>query len=218
MSRPNSRERADALLIDLDGVLRVFTPGHAAVVEQRFGLPAGSIAATVLHWGRVRPAITGAVSHEQWLAGAAQALADEAPSAEVAREAVRAWAADRGALVPVVRELVREVRAAGLPVALATNSTDVLDADLARFGLLDEFDAVVNSSVVGHHKPTGEFFTAACAAVGTPPGRCLLVDDDDRMVRGARVAGLSAYRYTGPEGLRYVRAVLARPRAEGART
>jgi putative hydrolase of the HAD superfamily len=37
----------------------------------------------------------------------------------------------------------------------------------------------------------------------------LFVDDDDRMISGARVAGLPAYRWSGPEGLRYVRAALA---------
>ena len=53
---------------------------------------------------------------------------------------------------------VREVRAAGLPVGLATNATDRLDADLARLGLVGEVDVVVNSSAIGVHKPAPEFF------------------------------------------------------------
>jgi putative hydrolase of the HAD superfamily len=34
------------------------------------------------------------------------------------------------------------------------------------------------------------------------------VDDDDRVVRGARAAGLSAYRWTGPQHLTYLRKAL----------
>ena len=73
---------------------------------------------------------------------------------------------------------------------------------------------MVNSSVLGTHKPTPEYFAAACAAVGTPPGRCLFVDDSDRNVRAARVAGLSAYRWNGVKDLPYLRAALgmAQPR------
>jgi len=39
----------------------------------------------------------------------------------------------------------------------------------------------------------------------------LFVDDDDRVVRGARAAGLSAYRWAGPEHLSYLRKVLDLP-------
>jgi putative hydrolase of the HAD superfamily len=107
-----------------------------------------------------------------------------------------------------VLALVREVRAGGIPVGLATNATDALDADLADLGLLDEFDVVVNSSVLGAHKPTKEYFVEACRAVGAAPARTLFVDDDDRSVGGARAAGLSAYRWDGPAGLPYLRAAL----------
>ena len=42
----------------------------------------------------------------------------------------------------------------------------------------------------------------------TPPERCLFVDDQERNVRGARAAGLSAYRWNGPADLPYLRAAL----------
>jgi putative hydrolase of the HAD superfamily len=38
----------------------------------------------------------------------------------------------------------------------------------------------------------------------------LFVDDEDRNVRGAREAGLAAFRWTGPMDLPYVRAALGR--------
>jgi putative hydrolase of the HAD superfamily len=194
------RQPCEALLVDLDGVLRVFDPGHVAAVEQRHGLPAGALAETAFHWDRLRPVITGRISHDEWLARVGAALG--------APDAVAEWFAYRGEVNAEVLEWVRQVRAAGIPVAIASNATDCLDADLDKLGLRDEVDAVVNSSVVGHHKPTAEFFAAACAAVRTPLDRCLLVDDDHRHVAGARVAGLAAYRYSEPGDLRYVRAAL----------
>ena len=45
-------------------------------------------------------------------------------------EAVVEWETYRGDIVPDVRDLVRDVRAAGVPVGLATNATDRLDGDL----------------------------------------------------------------------------------------
>jgi putative hydrolase of the HAD superfamily len=104
---------------------------------------------------------------------------------------------------------LREVRAAGVRVGLAAGATDLLDADLAALGLADEVDVVVDSSLVGVHKPTKEFFHEACLALDTPPDRVLFVDDSDRSVRGARAAGLSAYRWNGPRDLPYLRAALA---------
>ncbi len=98
-----------------------------------------------------------------------------------------------------VLAVVRELRDLGVPVALA-GPVGYPAPDVAA-----EFDAVVDAGA----KPAPDFFAAACACVDTPPERCLFVDTDDRSVRGARAAGLSAHRYTGPEDLRYLRAALA---------
>ena len=39
------------------------------------------------------------------------------------------------------------------------------------------------------HKPAPEYFRPACEALGDQPERVLFVDDDDRVIRGARAAG-----------------------------
>ncbi|OZV77634.1 haloacid dehalogenase [Micromonospora echinospora] len=204
-----ARERATALLVDFDGVLRRWDPAVAAGVERRYGLTPGVLGDIAMQWGRLQPVLVGQVSHADWMTSVADALASQSVDAERARAAVAEWQAYRGEVDPDVLAFVREVRAAGIPVGLATNATDLLDADLAALGLTDELDAVVNSSALGVHKPAKEYFRAACEALRTPPDRVLFVDDDDRMISGARVAGLSAYRWSGPEGLRYVRAALA---------
>jgi putative hydrolase of the HAD superfamily len=63
--------------------------------------------------------------------------------------------------------------------------------------------------VLGSYKPQKEFFRAACELIDTPPAQCLLLDDSDRNVRGARVAGLSALRFSGPADLSYARAAFS---------
>jgi putative hydrolase of the HAD superfamily len=195
------RRPAKALLIDFDGVLRHYDRQVGESIEARYGLPEGAFLEAGLEWARYIPAVTGAWSRSQWLDAIAEATG--APP-----EAVREWDAYRGYIDHEVIAFVREVRAAGRPVALATNATSDLRDDLSRFDIEHEFDAVVSSAELGHHKPSPEFFVAACAAVGTPPELVLFVDDTDRNVQGARVAGLSAMRYTRLADLHYVRAAL----------
>jgi putative hydrolase of the HAD superfamily len=206
VSRP--RPRAEAVLLDFDGVLRRYDPTVNAAVEARFGLPVGTVLETALQWPRLLPAVTGQVSRAEWLDGVASTLTERLGGAERAHSLVVEWDAYRGEIVPEVLAFVREVRAAGVPVGLATNATNDLHADLEALGVADDFDVVINSSEIGVHKPAREFFQAACEAVRVTPERCLFVDDQDRNVRGARAAGLSAYRYDPPDDLRYVRAAL----------
>ncbi|HEX5598730.1 MAG TPA: HAD family hydrolase [Micromonosporaceae bacterium] len=203
------RQRPSVLFIDFDGVLRRWDPQVPVVVEEKYGLKPGSLLDTAMHWSRLHPAITGRVSHAEWMAEVAAALAESTGGLEAARAAVAEWQSYRGEVDPDVLAFVREVRAARIPVLLTTNATDLLDADLAALGLVGEVDAVANSSVFGAHKPAKEYFQQACVAMDTAPPRVLFVDDEDRMVRGARVAGLSAYRWNGPADLPYLRAALA---------
>lgn len=205
------RPRPDVLLIDFDGVVRRYDPAVSAAVEERFGLPAGTVLQTALHWPRLLPALTGQVSRAEWLDGVATTLADRVGGDPAARSLMAEWDAYRGEIVPEVVEFVREVRAAGIRVGLASNATDDFRVDLAAFGIDDLFDVILSSAELGVHKPARDFFAAACAAVDAPPERCLFIDDDDRNIRGARAAGLSAYRYSHGDDLSYVRAALALP-------
>ncbi|NES14009.1 MULTISPECIES: HAD-IA family hydrolase [Micromonospora] len=203
-----SRERATALLVDFDGVLRRWDPAVAAGVEREYGLTEGVLGEIAMSWGLLQPVLTGQVSHAQWMSSVADALTPSVGDPARARAAVDEWQRYRGEVDPDVLAFIREVRAAGVRVGLGTNATDLLDADLAALDLTDELDVIVNSSVIGVHKPAKEYFQAACEALETPASRVLFVDDEDRAVAGARVAGLSAHRWTGPSDLRYLRAAL----------
>jgi putative hydrolase of the HAD superfamily len=199
------RQPARALLIDLDGVLRRWDPAVAPTVEQSYGLEPGALLRTAMSWDLLRPAVTGETTDAQWMSLVASRLPlDEGK----ATAAVAEWHQHRGSVDPAVLAFVRDVRAAGLPVGLATNATDLLRADLAELGLAGEFDTVFSSSEMKIHKPAPEYFGRACAALGLDPQSVLFVDDDDRVIRGARAANLLAYRWTGDHGLPYLRRAL----------
>ncbi len=195
------RPRPTALLIDFDGVLRWWDPAVPARVEAAHRLPAGVLKGTMFTPDLLRAAVLGELSHAQWIARVADEVGDEA--------AIRELETYRGEVRAPVLELIRQARSAGVPVALATNATDQLDADLVTLGLAGEFDAVANSSVLGVAKPSAEYFRAACELVKTPAERSLLLDDSPRFVAGARAAGLTAHRYTDDADLTYARTLLS---------
>jgi putative hydrolase of the HAD superfamily len=202
------RQPARALLIDLDGVLRLWDPAVAVDVESKYGLSAGVLLSTAMSWELYRPAVSGEMTDQEWMALVASRLplpADEAAAA------VAQWQTHRGYVDDEVLAFVREVRAAGLPVGLATNATDRLRGDLASLGLDGDFDVVLSSWELKVHKPAPEFFSLACEALGLESHWVMYVDDDDRAIRGARAAGLPALRWTARRDFAYLRPALNLP-------
>lgn len=200
------RRRPTALLVDFDGVLRSYDQRVPGPLETANGLDEGEILAVASDRALLIPAILGRVSRAGWLTDIAVALADRVGGLETAEKLVADWDTYRGEIVPEVLDTIEFLRASGVSVALCTNATDDLREDLARFGLAEAFDAVVSSAEIGYVKPMPEFYRAACEAVDTAPGFCLLVDDTARNIAGARAAGLLGYRFTSVDDLAYVRA------------
>jgi len=203
-----SRERAQALLIDLDGVLRRWDPAPMIAVEIEYGLKPAALLETAMEWDIYRPAVAGEITDAEWM----RLVASRLPlPAEKATEAVARWQSYRGEVDPEALAFVRSVRAAGRKVGIATNATDRLRPDLDALGLTDEVDAVISSWELKIHKPAPEFFARASELVGAKRDQILFVDDDDRVIRGARAAGLSAYRWTGPHHVHLLKKALDLP-------
>jgi putative hydrolase of the HAD superfamily len=150
---------------------------------------------------RLTPAITGAVTDEQWRAAIADDLAPVCGSADRARAAVAAWSAMEARVDHEVVALLTEVRAVATLV-LVSNATTRLDADLDRLGLAGLADGVVNTSGVGFAKPDPRIYRVAAERAGAPVGRCLFVDDTEDNVEGARAVGMSGLHYRTCAGLR----------------
>jgi HAD superfamily hydrolase (TIGR01509 family) len=93
---------------------------------------------------------------------------------------------------PGALELVDAVRAAGLPVGVASNSArEFVEHVLSVAGLLDgHFDVVVTANDVEHPKPAPDLYLAACAALGAAPRRSAALEDSATGVAAARAAGM----------------------------
>jgi len=90
-------------------------------------------------------------------------------------------------------ESLTRLRAAGLRLGIVSNSDGRVEQALAAAGLLDYFDVVIDSSLVGIEKPDPGIFLAALDALGVAPEEALYVGDLYEVdVLGARAAGMEA--------------------------
>lgn len=97
-------------------------------------------------------------------------------------------------IVPVkagVREILAELKARGIPAAVATSSRSPHAlGHLGTAGLLDEFATIVTRDDVTHPKPHPEPYLIAARRLGFAPEVCLAVEDSHSGVRSANAAGL----------------------------
>jgi putative hydrolase of the HAD superfamily len=99
-----------------------------------------------------------------------------------------AWRCD-----PAAAEVLAALRAAGYVVGVASNFDRRLRGVIAGLPELGRLDHLAISSEVGWKKPAPEFFAAAAAMAGLPPGEILLVGDDrENDFHGAKNAGMQA--------------------------
>jgi epoxide hydrolase-like predicted phosphatase len=89
--------------------------------------------------------------------------------------------------IPMV-EAVRDVRQAGVPTALLSNSWGVEYYPRDLLGEL--FDQVVISGEVGLRKPDRAVFLLVAERLGLPPHRCVFVDDTKGNVEAAEAVGM----------------------------
>jgi putative hydrolase of the HAD superfamily len=83
------------------------------------------------------------------------------------------------------------LRARGYRVAAVSNSDGRAPDLLARLGLAERFELVIDSHLVGVEKPDVRIFQLACAQLGLAPARCAYVGDVLAFdAEGARAAGL----------------------------
>jgi putative hydrolase of the HAD superfamily len=184
------------LIVDLDGVLRRFEPVEA--IEHRHGLPVGSLLGTAFRPDLLEPAVTGLIDDDRWRAEVAAVLvAEHGPAAAAA---VAEWSRSPGSVDADVLAVVRRYRRRA-PVALLSNATTRLPADLARLGLDAEVDRIFASYALGVAKPDPRVFALVCAQLGAAPADCLFVDDTTGHVTAARAAGLVTHHFETVDGL-----------------
>jgi len=95
--------------------------------------------------------------------------------------------------IPGMIELVRELKRAGTPLAIISNSEGHLAELVDELGWAADFDVVVDSGRIGIDKPDPRIFAHACAALGVSATELLHVGDAwEADVQGALGASASA--------------------------
>jgi HAD superfamily hydrolase (TIGR01509 family) len=87
--------------------------------------------------------------------------------------------------------LVEALLAAGIPVAVASNSPrDFLDRVLRTAGVADHFAVTVAGDEVAHPKPAPDIYLEACRRLGADPAASVGLEDSPTGAAAARAAGL----------------------------
>lgn len=186
------------LLLDLDGVLRIWDPDLAEEVEAQYGLPAGSLTAAACAPDSLLPALTGLTDDTEWR----EAIARELVRAhgEQARAAVQEWMVPAGRVDTDVLHVVRRARTR-IQVVLLTNATSRLENDLAILGLRDEIDGSVSSAQLGLAKPDPDVFSRAALRNELMFSEVAYVDADPANIATAEILGIRSHLYEGVGGL-----------------
>ena len=203
---------ATALLIDFGGVLTVPLERAFGALSAEAGLdPRAALHLLATHDG-ARTALgeheVGRLDDEGFEDAFAAAIAEAGGRVEA--RGLLARLAHHLTLDEPMVDLVREVRAAGVPVALVSNS---LGRDCyARVDLDELFDVTVISGLVGVRKPSRRIYAIASERLDLAPEQCVMVDDLEHNLVGAARLGIRGILHrTAGETIGAVREMLALP-------
>ncbi len=110
---------------------------------------------------------------------------------EQCRALMHSRMADAVPVKPGAAELIEELKARRIPMAVATSSRAVHAlSQLGAAGLLDHFAAVVTRDDVTQPKPHPEPYLTAVRQLGVAPAAALAIEDSGSGIRSAHAAGL----------------------------
>jgi len=119
---------------------------------------------------------------------------------------------------PAARALIRDAKAAGIPVGVLTNDLTAFHdrAWLARMTILAEFDHLVDGRTEGVMKPDPAAYRLILERMGVPAEGTVFIDDQPVNLRGAEAVGLTPVHLDPvqpADGFRQARALLGLPAA-----
>jgi putative hydrolase of the HAD superfamily len=141
------------------------------------------------------------------LSGALAPLLDHEPQLHRFREL---FVGALGVNPPMV-ELMRELKASGLRMALLTNNVREWEPVWRPMLPVDEiFELVVDSAFVGMRKPEAGIYELTLERLGLSAPECLFIDDLEPNIVGARALGLAAVHFQDNEqAIAEIRAAVA---------
>jgi putative hydrolase of the HAD superfamily len=181
-----------AVIFDLDGVIRHYDRTHERDIEARYGLAPGSLLATAFGGETGHDFMCGRIDHDEF---------ERRLSGPLGAGAAAEFVAMRAVVDPEAVALVRHLQVR-MPVALLTNGSTRTRSELAEAGLSDAFHQVFNSAETGVPKPHVQAYLNVVEALGQHPSATAFVDDHPPNVDGAVAAGLVGHHFVGLAELR----------------
>ncbi|WP_030941691.1 HAD family hydrolase [Streptomyces sp. NRRL S-646] len=193
MTERPGRAPFDAVLCDVDNVIRSYDPSGLHALERAAGLAEGTTAKVAFARETALPVLLGRVDLQEWVQAIAEGLSGLVPEAT-------AW--DLGTALlespftadETVVALLRRARTR-VPLVLVSNATVRLEDDLTALGLADLADEVVNSARVGLAKPDPRIYRLAADLAGVRPERCLFIDDTEENTEAAAALGMQPVHF-----------------------
>lgn len=92
-------------------------------------------------------------------------------------------------IFPGVKELIHELKNKGIKVGLASSSKNAKTV-IKLLNIHNEFDAIVDGTMIEHTKPHPEIFLLTAKRLGVRPEECLVFEDAEAGVAAALAAGM----------------------------
>ena len=112
-------------------------------------------------------------------------------------------------IFPGVKELLKSIRSKGLKMGLASSSKNA-HAVVNLLNIENEFDAIVDGTMIIHSKPDPEIFLLAASKLGVVPAECVVFEDAEAGVEAALAAGMKCVGVGSPEQLGKANLVVAK--------
>lgn len=190
----------DAVLCDVDGVIRFYDMSEVTRLERAAGLPEGTTESVGFAPENDLPLLLGRITREEWAASIVRGLLPRVEPHE-AEALARAFSTAGFRVDDAVVALLRLARER-CRLVLVSNAPRWLEDDLDRLGLADLAHSVVNSSRVGVAKPERRIYEIAAERAGVAPDRCLFVDDRQENVDAAVTLGMTGVLHRDASDLR----------------
>lgn len=104
-------------------------------------------------------------------------------------------------LYPGVRELFSRLRRDNIKIALASSSKNA-QTIIEILGIQNEFEAVVDGTMIVHSKPDPEIFLLAASKLNVSPADCVVFEDAEAGVEAALAAGMKCVGIGNPMKLK----------------
>lgn len=103
-------------------------------------------------------------------------------------------------IYPGVKELIKKMKTKDLKIALASSSKNARRV-IQLIKIENDFDAVVDGTMITHTKPDPEIFLLAASLIQVKPSDCLVFEDAEAGVEAALNAGMKCIGIGSPKQL-----------------